>query len=154
MCLDGRVVQQANLPEPAMLLEQVYDSIVGAGVRLVRCEGEADLELARACATFVRRGWPAYVLANDSDFLLMADVQYVPLSELSLYGGRDGEGAAGGAAGGSAAAVSAAAVVMATSLPLATTTSRTTCCPRDSSAGRRARLARNEASRRRACSPL
>ena len=83
MCLDGRVVQQANLPEPAMLLEQVYDSIVGAGVRLVRCEGEADLELARACATFVRRGWPAYVLANDSDFLLMADVQYVPLSELS-----------------------------------------------------------------------
>ena len=54
------------------------------GVKLVRCEGEADVEIGLACSTFVRRGWDAYILAQDSDFLIHADVRYVPFEELSL----------------------------------------------------------------------
>jgi hypothetical protein len=49
-CLDGAAVAASALPEPLLMFEQLASSATAAGVRLVRCEGEADIDLAAACA--------------------------------------------------------------------------------------------------------
>ena len=69
------------------MLDQLAASVEAAGVPLVRCDGEADPEIARAAASTLARGRQAYILAADSDFCLYAGVVYVPFAELSLHSG-------------------------------------------------------------------
>ena len=90
-CLDGRRITNASLPEPPMLVEQLAASVAAAGVRIVRCAGEADVDLARACAALngAFGSGTAYVLGDDSDFLLHAGVEYVNVQELTVE--RSGE---------------------------------------------------------------
>ena len=49
-CLDGRRVTMHEAPDPLLLQEQVEASLEAARVPMVRCDGEADVDLARACA--------------------------------------------------------------------------------------------------------
>ena len=91
-------IDASMLPEPMLLLEQLAVSVEAFAAaaaastlqqtwcKLVRCEGEADLDLARDCAAQNRGAGstPAYILARDTDFLLHAGVRYVPLESLCL----------------------------------------------------------------------
>ena len=75
--LDGRGAAALDLmPEPPLMLDQLAASVEAAGVPLVRCDGEADPEIARAAASTLARGRQAYILAADSDFCLYAGVVY------------------------------------------------------------------------------
>ena len=57
----------------------------------MKCAGEADYELARACHTNEHCGkWPngqraSYVLGDDSDFMLFAGCRYVTFDALQLF---------------------------------------------------------------------
>ena len=48
-------------------LEQLAASVQAAGVPLVRCEGEADPDVASAAARATARGLAAYVLGANSE---------------------------------------------------------------------------------------
>ena len=86
--LDGRGAAALDLlPEPPLMLDQLAASVEAAGVPLVRCDGEADPEIAHAAARTIAQGRQAYILAADSDFCLYAGVVYVPFAELSLHSG-------------------------------------------------------------------
>ena len=86
-CLEGRRVAPSELPEPLLMTEQLAYSVSEANVRLIRCVGEADEDLARDCAASIQGGTIAYILSGDSDFLIHSDVQYVSFDELSLEEG-------------------------------------------------------------------
>ena len=88
-CMDGRTIAVSKMPDPAMLLEQCEYSVAAAGVDVVQCVGEADHDLAHACAAATRAGESCFICAQDSDFLLHADVLYVPFRDLSLLGGHE-----------------------------------------------------------------
>lgn len=88
-CMDGRTVTPSKMPDPAMLLEQCEYSVAAAGVEVVQCIGEADHDMAHACAAASRAGESCFICAQDSDFLLHADVLYVPFRDLSLLGGHE-----------------------------------------------------------------
>jgi hypothetical protein len=54
---------------------QIYHTLTtcNSNIRMVQCDGEADIVMARAVA---------FVVANDSDFCFMANISYIPLSTL------------------------------------------------------------------------
>jgi hypothetical protein len=78
-CLDGRQIAASEYPEPMLLQQQVEASLVEASVPIVHCEGEADAELARDCAG--SSSW-AWVLGDDTDFLIYAGVRCIRFCDL------------------------------------------------------------------------
>ncbi len=80
--LDGRGAAALELlPEPPLMLQQCAASVEALGVPLIRCEGEADVDLAADAAA---AAGSCYVLASDSDFCFFRGVEYVPLAQLAL----------------------------------------------------------------------
>jgi hypothetical protein len=62
---------------------QIYHTLTTTcdrNIRMVQCDGEADIDMARAVVT--GRSGAAFVVANDSDFCFMANISYIPLSTL------------------------------------------------------------------------
>ena len=78
-CLDGRQIAASEYPEPMLLQQQVEASLVEASVPIVHCEGEADAELARDCAGCSSWAW---VLGDDTDFLIYAGVRCIRFCDL------------------------------------------------------------------------
>jgi len=80
-CLDGACLPLAEWPPPKMMLSQLEESARAASVPVVTCEGEADRDIAEACASAKEA---SVVLAHDSDFFLFKGVSYVRFNELQL----------------------------------------------------------------------
>ena len=83
-CLDGQKVKQADLPEPPLMLRQVLATAASLRVELVNCAGEADQDMALACAERRHGGPAAYVLGLDSDFYLFRGCSYIRFEDISF----------------------------------------------------------------------
>ena len=95
-CLDGRTLAAAQLPEPPLMVELLAQCAEAEGVRLTRCDGEADAEVACECAAAeATRPGLCFVVAEDSDFFLFRGIRYVRFSDLLLLCGGGGGGGGG-----------------------------------------------------------
>eukprot|EP01044_Picomonas_judraskeda_P002805 COSAG03_NODE_213_length_10549_cov_7.843349_2_plen_1370_part_00 len=83
-CLDGQRVQQKDLPEPPLMMRQVLATAAALCVQVVRCRGEADQDMAIACAEQRHGDWPHYVLGQDSDFYMFRGCNYVCFGDLTF----------------------------------------------------------------------
>ena len=87
ICMDGRVVEPSQLPEPPLMLSQLVSSVAACRIPIHQCAGEADPELAWDCH---RGGVDHWILVDDSDFYLYRGVRYVRFQAIQLAeeGGR------------------------------------------------------------------
>eukprot|EP01043_Picozoa_sp_COSAG02_P042222 COSAG02_NODE_3571_length_6533_cov_8.215981_1_plen_496_part_10 len=83
-CLDGQRVQQKDLPEPPLMMRQVLATATARGVQLVQCRGEADQEMAIACAAQRHGEGAHYVLGQDSDFYMFRGCHYIRFDDLNF----------------------------------------------------------------------
>jgi len=71
-CEEGILTQQDDLPPPPLFTVQVRHTLTMLGVYQVRCEYEADPDMARDSAAT-----KSIVVGNDSDFLFFQGCRYV-----------------------------------------------------------------------------
>jgi hypothetical protein len=90
-CRSGGRLPRQNLatafPISPLAQTQIYHTLATCNsnnnIRMVQCDGEADIDMARAAVLANRRSdTTAFVVANDSDFCFMANISYIPLSTL------------------------------------------------------------------------
>ena len=77
LCLDGTKYNQEEYPLPVLAFTQVKYILDFMGIEQIRCDEEADRELALASSVAAVDGPPSIVYGNDSDFLLFKDCKYV-----------------------------------------------------------------------------
>ena len=111
--IDGAAIAPSRLPLPPLLEAQIRSTLAALEVHCVDCEGEADYHLALACRSrnMAQSDAPppastskarAFIIGDDSDFVLFADCLYVPLPSLTIApaDGPDGTGGGDEATGG------------------------------------------------------
>jgi hypothetical protein len=76
-CCDGSTGDP--VPAPALFLQQFYTVLQRLGIQVVRCEEEADQQLAIDCAELGER---CFVLGCDSDFFLFRGMRYIRLPDM------------------------------------------------------------------------
>lgn len=79
---DRENCNQSDLPIPPLLGDQMLATLALCGVKMLMCTGEADQEIAIACAA-ENKSCPlgeekCFIYANDTDFVAMKDCLYIP----------------------------------------------------------------------------
>lgn len=78
----GSRQETRGLPRPRLLTQQLFATVKEAGVELVSCSGEADLQLARASAEDSTNR--TFVLGTDNDFFFFSGCRYITLGSLEV----------------------------------------------------------------------
>lgn len=68
------------VPVSPLAMQQIRHSLSSLNLTIVQCEGEADIDMARAVNHHPQR----FVVANDTDFCFMESISYIPFSTLHI----------------------------------------------------------------------
>jgi len=94
-CIDGNLDERGGpgLPFPPLMMDQFRATLASLAstvptlpgglpqVEILQCDGEADIDLAVACAANSR----AIVIGNDSDFLIFKNCRYATFAALTVF---------------------------------------------------------------------